>query len=155
MVGDLVLDVGRGHVLAARGDDDVLGTARDGEEPVVVQRADVAGREPAVLVQVLVGRLLHLEVALEHVGAAHEDLAARVRRALVVASVLVLRAVPHPDLASLHRLALGAELEVVGAVEGRKRRGLAQAPALEHEHAAGVEELEHLLGHRSGSGHRQ
>jgi hypothetical protein len=42
------LDVGRRHVLAARGDQDVLLAIDDLEEAVLGEAADVAGEEPAV-----------------------------------------------------------------------------------------------------------
>ena len=71
---DLVLEVGRGDVLAAGGDDDVLLAAGDLDEAVGVDLADVAGVEPAVDDR-LPGRLLVLVVALEDVRALDQDLA--------------------------------------------------------------------------------
>src|SRR5690606_30603640 len=44
-----VLQNGRGNVLAAGGDDDVLLAAGDGEVAVLVEGAEVAGGEPAVV----------------------------------------------------------------------------------------------------------
>src|SRR5262249_27039079 len=64
---DLRLEVRRGDVLAAGGDDDVLLAAGDREIAIGVELADVAGVEPPVL-QRLTGRLLVLVVALEDVG---------------------------------------------------------------------------------------
>ena len=62
------LDVRRREVLAARGDDDVLLAAGDGEEAVGVERAQVAGVQPAVVRRAAV-------IAGEHVQAADDDLA--------------------------------------------------------------------------------
>ena len=39
-------------VLAARGDDDLLLPPGDGQEPLVVERAEVAGAQPAILGEV-------------------------------------------------------------------------------------------------------
>src|SRR5680860_1923514 len=73
---DLVLEVGRGDVLAAGGDDDVLLAPGDRDEAVGVDRAEVAGVQPAVDDR-LAGGLVVLVVALEHVGALDEDLVVR------------------------------------------------------------------------------
>src|SRR4051794_22130873 len=75
-LGDLLLDVRRGDVLAGRGDDDVLRAAGDLQEALFVDLAEVAGVEPAVLVEHLLGLLIESVVTLEDVRAAHEDLAA-------------------------------------------------------------------------------
>src|SRR3954454_113067 len=48
-LGDLLLDVRRRDVLAGRGDNDVLRATGDREEALVVDLAEVAGVEPAVL----------------------------------------------------------------------------------------------------------
>ena len=94
---DLGLEVRRGDVLAARGDDDVLLAAGDRQVAVVVELADVAGVQPAVDER-LPRRLLVLVVALEDVRAPDQDLA-------VVGDL---------DLAARERAADRAELEVVG-----------------------------------------
>src|ERR671935_213872 len=57
------LDVGRRHVLAAGGDDQLLLAVHDPQVAVLVQLADVAGVQPAVLVDQLPGGLLLPEVA--------------------------------------------------------------------------------------------
>ena len=133
----LGLDVRRGDVLAAGGDDDVLLAAGDLEEAVGVDLADVAGVEPAVDER-LAGRLVVLVVALEDVRPAHQDLA-------VVGDL---------HLAAGERLADRAELELVGPRDRRRGRGLRHPPALEHEHAGGVEEAEDLRVDRGGAGDR-
>ena len=46
----------------------------------------------------------------------------------------------------------GAELEVLQGAHGADGGGLGHAPALEHRHAAGVEELEDLGRDRRGAG---
>ena len=56
------------------GDDDFLLAAGDRQEAVVVDRAEVAGLEPAVGER-LVGGLLVVPVAAEHHAAAHQQLA--------------------------------------------------------------------------------
>ena len=70
----LILEHRGGDVLAARGDDDLLLAAGDRQEAVLVDRAEVAGLEPAVL-EGLGGGLLVVPVAVEHHAAAHQQLA--------------------------------------------------------------------------------
>ena len=75
------LEVRRADVLAAGGDDQLLLAVDDREVAVLVDLADVAGVEPAVVVEGL-GRLLRVvEVALEDVAAAADDLVVRPRPA--------------------------------------------------------------------------
>ena len=132
---EVVLDVGRREVLAARGDDDVLLAAGDEEEAVLVERAEVAGVQPAVDDRAE-ARVVVLVVAAEDVRALDQDLA-------VVGDL---------DLAARQRLADRAE-PVVARRSGRGHRGgLGHPVALHHRHAAGVEELEDLLGDRRGAG---
>ncbi len=88
-------------VLAAA-DDDVLDPVGDGEIPVLVEHADVAGAEPALLVDGL-GRQGRIRVAGEAVRPAGENLAGLPHTD--VASVLVHR--PHLD--PLHRAAVGVD----------------------------------------------
>jgi hypothetical protein len=71
---EVVLDVGRREVLAAGGDDDVLLAARDREIAVVVDRAEVAGVQPAILDRAEAG-IGAVVVAGEDVRAFDEDLA--------------------------------------------------------------------------------
>src|SRR4051812_36480259 len=104
---DLLLDVRRRDVLAARRDDDLLGAAGDRDEAVVVDRGQVAGLEPLAVERVL-RLVLEVVVALEHVRALDEQLGAP----LVVGVVRELR------LGALDGLADGPELEVVGPVGG-------------------------------------
>src|SRR5215207_11390155 len=94
-----VLEVGRGDVLAARRDDDVLLATGDVEEAVLVEAAEIAGVQPAVLERLPGGRLV-LVVALEDVRALDQHLA-------VVADL---------DLHVLLRLADRSEAEVVRPV---------------------------------------
>src|SRR5690606_3730678 len=72
---EVVLDHRRRDVLAARGDDELLLAVDDGEEAVLVEAPDVAGVDPAVLVDQLGGRLGAAQVAGGAGGAADEDLA--------------------------------------------------------------------------------
>src|SRR5215210_4318047 len=124
---DLGFEVGGGDVLAARRDDDVLLAAGDREVAVLVELAEVAGVQPAVLERLARG-LLVLVVALEDVRPPDQDLAV----------------VGDPDLASLECSPDLAELEGIRAGDGGRRGGLGHAPALEHEHADGVEEAQDL-----------
>ena len=71
---EVVLDVGRREVLAARGDDDVLLAAGDEEEAVLVERAEVARVQPAVDDRAE-ARVVVLVVAAEDVRALDQDLA--------------------------------------------------------------------------------
>ena len=71
---EVVLEVGRREVLAARGDDDVLLAAGDRDEAVGVDRAEVAGVQPAV-VDRAERRVVVLVVAAEDVRAADQQLA--------------------------------------------------------------------------------
>src|SRR5207237_457401 len=69
-----VLDAGRAHVLAARGDQDVLAAIDEPQRPVLRPLPHVAGHQPAVPERR--GRLLRLvPVPGEEVGASHEDAA--------------------------------------------------------------------------------
>ena len=70
-----VLEDGRRDVLAARGDQDLLLATGDPDEAVVVELADVAGVEPAVGVDRLVGRGLVVPVPVEDDRSAQQDLA--------------------------------------------------------------------------------
>ena len=69
------LEVGGLIVLAAGGDDQLLLAVDDAEVAVVVDLADVAGVQPAVLVERLGGLLRVVEVALEDVAAPADHLA--------------------------------------------------------------------------------
>ena len=134
---ELVLEVGRRDVLAARRDDDVLLAARDAQVAVLVEGAEVARVEPAVLDRPE-GLLRVLVVALEDVAAADEDLA-------VIGDL---------HLAARDRPPDGAELVVLDG-RGRGHGGrLGHPVALEHRRAARVEELEDLVGdgRRAGRG---
>ena len=138
MLLDLALEVGRRDVLAAGGDDDVLFAAGDRDEAVGVDRAEVAGVEPAVDDR-LPGRLVVLVVALEDVGALDQDLA-------VLGDL---------DLAAREGFADRADLEVVGRGDRRRGRRLGHPPALEHEHPGGVEEAQDVGADRRRAGDRE
>src|SRR5215210_379720 len=132
---DLGLEVGRGDVLAARRDDDVLLAAGDREVAVLVELAEVAGVQPAVLERLARG-LLVLVVALEDVRPPDQDLAV----------------VGDPDLASRKCSPDLAELEGVGPCDRRRGRRLGHPPPLEHEHPGRVEEAQDLGVDGSGAG---
>ena len=110
----VVLDVLRRDVLAAGGDEDVLLAVGDVEEAVVVERADVAGLEPAVTPEHGRGRLRVLVVALEDRLGAQLDLSV----------------VGDPYLAAGQRHAYRAEAVDVGAVGARSGGALREAVAL-------------------------
>ena len=84
-------------------------------------------------------RLRVLVVALEDVRALDEDLA-------VVGDL---------HLAAGERLADRPDLEVLGGGDRRRGRGLGHPPALEHEHAGGVEEAQDLRVDRRRAGDRE
>src|SRR5690606_3841734 len=65
----------RGDVLAPRGLEQVLLAVRDAQETVVVKLADVAGVEPLLVVERLLGGGLELVVAGGDAGSAQQDLA--------------------------------------------------------------------------------
>src|SRR5690606_26017926 len=132
---DPAFQVGRGHVLAAGGLDQLLLAVGDGEAAFLVQLADVAGVEPAVLQRLR--RLLGQVVVAAHDAApADEDLAV----------------VGDADLRARQRLADRAELHVRRAVEEAARRGLGEAVALQDREPGAVEELGDLAGQRRGAG---
>ena len=122
---EVVLDVLRGDVLSARGDDDVLLAVGDREEPVLVDRPDVSRLQPAVLGEGRGRRLGVLEVALEHRLAPDEDLAVRC----------------DPDLGARQDGANGAEPVEVGAVRRARGRALGEPVALDQAYADPVEEV--------------
>ena len=132
---EVVLDVGRREVLAARGDDDVLLAAGDEEEAVLVERAEVARVQPAVDDRAE-ARVVVLVVAAEDVRALDQDLAV----------------LGDADLAARQRVADRAQPVVVDGLRRGHRGGLGHPVALHHRHAAGVEELEDLLRDRRGAG---
>ncbi len=100
---------------------------------------DVAGVEPAVLVDGLGGGLGLVVVALHDVGAAGEDLA-------VLGDL---------DLDALERPAHAARPEGLGAVDGDDGAGLGEAVALEDQQAHGPEELGDLAGEGRPPGDEQ
>ena len=108
-----VLEQCRGDVLAAGGHDDLLLAADDGQEAVVVDRAEIAGVEPAVG-EDGVGLLLVVPVAAEHDAARDEQLAVVVEAHAVAGQQLSDR----------------ADLDVVDPVDGDRRAGLGEAVAL-------------------------
>src|SRR3954451_9411859 len=135
---EVVPHVRRREVLAARRDDDVLHPAGDLHEPLVVDLADIAGAEPAVVGERLARGLLVAPVLLEDVRALHQQLA-------LVADL---------DLDPGDGLPDGAEVELVRRVNAADADGLGQAPALQHRNATGVEEREDVGRDRRGAGDR-
>src|SRR5580704_8372757 len=72
---DPVLEYGGRHVLAARGDDQLLLAAGDPQEALVIQFADVPGVQAAVRVEHVAGGRRIVPVAGEYVRPADQDLA--------------------------------------------------------------------------------
>ena len=134
----LVLDVGRRDVLAASGDDDVL-LAVHNPEIFVLPGADVAGVEPAFPVDRLRGELRVLEVALEDVGPAREDLAVIGQR--------------HLDAG--HRLPDRSDAWALDAVDGDHARRLGQPVSLDERDPEGVVVLEQLRRRRRRAAHSE
>ena len=110
------------------------------QEAVVVDRAEVAGVQPAVPSSDLVGRRRVAVVAREHVRARASGSRRRGRS---------------PPRVPGSGRPTRAEAAAPRRVERRGGAGLGHAVALEHRHAAGVEELEHLAADRRGAGERQ
>ena len=129
---ELVLDVGGGDVLAARGDDEVLLAPGDRHEAVVVDRAEVAGGQPP-LGQRLPGGLLVLEIAAEHDRTSRQQLAV----------------VGDAQLQPRHRLADRGDPHLRVGVERAGTAHLGHSPHLQQADAAGIEELNHLTTDRS------
>src|SRR6202049_3057722 len=126
---EVVLDVRGRQVLAAGGDDDVLLAPGDREVAVLVDRAEVARVQPSILdrAEALVRAVV---VALEDLRAFDKDLSR----------------LSDPQLDPRKRSADGAEAMVLERGDGRGRGGLGHAVSLEHGYAAGVKELEDLVG---------
>ena len=123
-------------VLAGGGDDQLLLAVDDREEAVVVEGADVAGVQPAVLVDERAGGLL-LEVVAGGVHrAADQDLA-------VLAEL---------DLHARVGAADGAELEAARAVGGDGAAGLGHAVDVVDLEAEAGHELRDVERHRGGGG---
>src|SRR4051812_8872283 len=133
----VVLEVGGRQVLAAGGDDDVLLPSGDEDVAVLVDARDVAGVQPAVDDRAEAGVVVAV-VALEDVRPLEQELA-------VLAD---------PALDAGQQLADRAEAVLRERRVRRDGRRLGHAVALEHRHAAAVEELEDLLGDRRRAGDR-
>src|ERR1019366_10283710 len=114
-LAQLALDVYRRDVLAARGDDQVRLAAGDLQEPVVGDRAEIAGLKPPVGRDRLRGRRLVLEVALEHVRAPEQDLSLFADR----------------HLGARQRLANGSEANRIDRVDRARGAVLRQSVALQ------------------------
>src|SRR5699024_10896411 len=114
MGAQLVLELGRGDVLPTRGDDDLLGTARDGEVALLVEGSQITGAEPAVGHR-LRGGLGIVVVPLEDHHALDQDLTVVVDR----------------DAAAGQRRPDGARAHVPREVHTDRGRGLGEAVALE------------------------
>ena len=130
----LRLDVGRRHVLAGRVDDDLLLAVDDLQVAVLVELADVAGVEPAVVVDRLRGLVGLVAVALHDHGRADQHLA-------------VLRQL---DLHARRGRTDGADLDLVRRVRRAGAARLGHAPQLRQRQAERVVELDHLA--RRGRG---
>ena len=136
-LAQLTFDVDRRDVLAVGGDDEVLLAPGDRHESVVVDGSEISSAQPAVSGEGLLGGLGVVVVATEHLWPADEDLAVG----------------GDGDLGSRQWPADGAEAQGVWRVERGDRAALAQPVAFEHEHAAGVKELEQLGRDAGGSDH--
>src|SRR5262249_47680583 len=111
---------------------------RDEEEAVAVDGADVAGVEPAVGAEDLVGGLGLLEVAERRdVRPARQDLAVRCDL----------------ELDAGQRLPHGPELVPVRSIEREARAGLGKPVAVEKKNARGVKELGDVARERSAARH--
>ena len=128
------LDVGRGQVLAAGGDDQLFLAVDDLEVAVAVQLADVAGVQPALGVDQLGRRLRLPEVPGGVDRAPDQDLAV----------------VGQADLDPGQGRADGADLDLARPVAGGHPGGLGHAVHLDQGQAEGGEELGHVHGQGRG-----
>ncbi len=119
-----------GDVLAGRGDDQVLLTPGDSQEPPIVQGAEVAGMQPAVLVDHLLGGARVVPVARGDHGALDQDLAVG----------------GDPDGAARDRQAHGADLLRISGVGVGRGAGLGHAVALQDGDTAPAEEVAPAAG---------
>ena len=142
-LGDLVLqgqhafDALRSDIVALVVDDDVLLAVGDDEMAVLVEMADVAGVEPAVLQHAMAFGVVH-PIAVHHQFAAYQYLA--------VAG--------DPDLDTIERRANSVHLEPrARAVAADHRPGLGLAIALQDGDADGGEENADFGVERRAAGH--
>src|SRR6266851_6038245 len=112
--GQHVLDVFGVDLRAVGEDDHVLLSSVQPEEPILVERAEIAGVVPGVLVEDGARRFLVLPIALEHVWTPREDLAVLGDR----------------DVHTGQRRADGAQAVVLDAVERQPRGALGRSVAL-------------------------
>ena len=128
----------RRHVLPVGGHDDVLLAVRDRQEAVAVEEPDVAGAEPALVVEDLPRLGLVQVVAGEHVLAPDQD--------------LPVRGDPHldPGQGRTDR----AHPVTVRPVDGRHGRALGEAVPLEDRDAQRLEQLRHLRRELRPARHR-
>src|SRR6185312_1625496 len=147
VIGDIgmahrrVLDVDRADPFAA-GLDDVLAAVDDLHIALLVDRRDVAGAEPALVVEGRRARRLIVEIAADDPRAAHQQLAARLAVTRLHLAVgrhhLHVDAVERDALARLAGELLGSGAVEELALEHRKRADrahLGHAPALDAAHA--------------------
>ena len=125
-----VFEVLRGHILAARSDDDVLLPVRDAQVPVAVQFPDVSRVEPPFRFDGFRGRFWTAGVTLHDAAAADENLAVRADLEL------------HSGNGRSHR----ADLVPGGAVHAGGGAGFGQTEAFQDLYARQVEEVGDLPG---------
>ncbi len=133
-----------------RHDDQILGPVHDEQVAVVVGHGDVAGVQPAVFVDRRGAGLRVVEVAREHVGAAHPDLAG------VAWPGVVARGVHQPHLQALQRPADGADRGVVVGGHGHARRRLGEPVALVDAYPEALRDVVyHPIRQSRRAGHRE
>ena len=112
------------HVLAAGGDDQFLLPADDAQKPVL-NSADIAGIEPAIVCQHFAGGLLVVPVAAEHLGPLRLNFAI----------------LGETQAGARHRSAHRSRTPGVDAVHRQHRSGFGQAVALKDAHTDPIEEV--------------
>src|SRR6266852_6290889 len=122
MTAEHVFDLARVDVVAAA-DDELLGPADYAQVARVIEIADVAGPEVALLGERRRRRLGEVEIAAEHVGTLDEDL-----RALLLEANF--------DARQRHADGSRAPLALVGV--GNEHEGLGHPVALEHDLAGAL-----------------
>src|SRR5690625_358762 len=130
-----VLHHRRCDVLTARGDEDLLLTPGDADEPLLVDLAHVAGVEPAVL-EYVGCRLVITPVPAEHLAPAKEEFA-------VLGDL---------DLGAGDGPADGTDLDLRGQVDRERCGRLRQPVPFEHRYADAPEEVREPLAGRRTAG---
>src|SRR5581483_6880450 len=136
---ETVLEWRRGDVLPAGGDKQFLLSPRDPQEPVLVEGADVAGPEPAVVIERTDGGELVAPVALEDLWTLGQDLAV----------------LGDSDRRAGERRADRSRLPCIRPVDGQRGAGLRETVTLQDLDADAVEEVREPSAERGTTAERE